>query len=241
MTTSYHAITFGDPNPLKRWLQRRRLVSATQLAGRHAVRALSVCDFGAGNGQLCKQARLRFPSAQITCFEPSPSLMAEARHNLKADTKICFVESTESLGAAQFDIVFCLEVFEHLPPYERTEAFHVIQSILAPDGVVVIGVPVETGLPALYKGIFRMWRRFGAFDASPRHVLAAMLGRPPKHRPMGEITPGLRYHFEHMGFDHHRLRDELSQHFSIRQEAYSPFDGLGYSAMPEINFVASSL
>jgi hypothetical protein len=48
-------------------------------------------------------------------------------------------------------------------------------------GHLIIGVPVEIGFPALYKGLFRMWRRFGAFEASWRDVWDCVAHRPPKH------------------------------------------------------------
>jgi hypothetical protein len=86
-------------------------------------------------------------------------------------------------------------VFEHLPQEETLTAITDIRRLLKPEGVVVIGVPHEIFIPALIKGIFRMSRRYGDFDAKAENILAATLGRPPRSRPTSEISPGLSYHF----------------------------------------------
>jgi hypothetical protein len=88
-----------------------------------------------------------------------------------------------------------------------------------------VGVPNELFFPALIKGLFRMTRRYGSFDARPGNVLRAVLGRPPKRRPVREITPGLPYHFHHTGFDHRKLRIKLSKTFEIARQFASPVGG----------------
>jgi hypothetical protein len=86
-------------------------------------------------------------------------------------------------------------------------------------------VPNELFLPALVKGLFRMTRRYGAFDARPANVLQATIGRPPGRRPVREITAGLPYHFHHTGFDHRELRRTLSETFEVERQFASPAGG----------------
>jgi SAM-dependent methyltransferase len=236
---SYSGQTFADSNPVKRWLQRRRLESAISVAG-GARPPRAICDFGAGNGELCKRLAARHPGARIVCYEPAGALLAEARENLRAlGGRIEYRGERDRLGDGEFDVVYCLEVFEHLPAQERAAALATLARILAAGGLAVIGVPVETGLPALYKGLFRMTRRFGAFDATPSHVLRAFLGRPPE-RPVAEIAPGLRFHFDHLGFDHRRFARELRERFVVAGHSTSPFELPGAWIMPEVNFVVSA-
>jgi len=121
--------------------------------------------------------------------------------------------------------VFCLEVFEHLPRRETVHAIREIDRLLGREGTLVVGVPNELFIPALVKGLFRMTRRYGSFDARPGNVLRAVLGRPPKRRPVREITPGLPYHFHHTGFDHRKLRIKLSETFEIARQFASPVGG----------------
>ncbi len=235
---SYADITFADRNRVKRWLQRRRLDCAVALCRRHAGAVATAWDFGAGNGELCKRLAAAHPLARIICHEPAPQLLAQARDNLAGVPGIEFSSVAPGRHAGTVDVVFCLEVFEHLPPPETAQALQAIGDLLRPGGLLVVGVPVEVGVPALYKGLFRMARRWGAFDAHPANILSAFAGRPPRSRPVSQIADGLRFHFAHMGFDHRAFRHVLGQAFAVRTVRASPFAWLGSLLMPEVYFVA---
>jgi len=236
---SYAEITFGDRNPIKRWLQRQRLVAAAELAGRMEKFPQVICDFGAGNGELCKLLAERYETAKLICYEPAPELLAEARENLKAVSRVEFCENIHGITPGTLDLVLCLEVFEHLPPEETVEALRKISALLRPAGTIVIGVPIEVGLPALYKGIFRMARRYGAFDATPRNVAVSFLGHPPQKRPIAELAPGLRWYFDHVGFDFRAFKNVFRRYFNLIETAASPAPALGTWLMPEVYFVGT--
>lgn len=233
---AYSDFTFLDKNPIKRWLQSRRLVVATRIA-ETSINPECVLDFGAGNGELCKHIALRFPTAKIVCYEPTPSLMSEAKENLANFPQIIFCSEIETLADNSVQLIFCLEVFEHLPKKETRDAMWQFNRLLSNNGKAVIGVPVEVGVPALYKGIFRMSKRFNAFDASFKNVFLAMLFCPPKDRPESEITPGFAFHYEHMGFEHRKLQALLKINFKLLQVTTSPFSVFGPWLNPEINFL----
>jgi SAM-dependent methyltransferase len=223
MTTTYAQITRDDPNPVKRWLQDRRLVDATRLlAGRVLGR---VVDYGGGDGALTLRLLRAGRSAEVRCFEPTPQLRAEAQDLLRGAVGASLVATAQDLPDAWADTAFCLEVFEHLPPAETQVALDHLHRVLRPDGRLVIGVPVEIGPPALAKGLFRMARRLGAFDARPGAVLAATLGRPPRVRQEAPIGPGLAYYPHHLGFDHRVLLARLGERFEILGQSGSPFGG----------------
>ncbi len=233
---SYSDATFADRNPIKRWLQSRRLLAAVRQADA-AAEPRRILDFGAGNGELCKQLATRFPHAQLICYEPAPFLMAEARSNLAQIAGMQYCTDPAMLDPGSIDLIFCLEVLEHLPRAETGQVLDHFERLLGTGGTAVVGVPVETGLPALYKGLFRMSRRYGAFDARVANVLRAATGSPPAMRPVSEIAPGLAFHHEHMGFDHRVLRGLLERRFSLRRTATSPFRLFGTWLNPEVNFV----
>lgn len=233
---TYSDLTFNDRNAIKRWLQRRRLVKAVKLAVGLPQPAV-ILDYGAGNGELCKILRLEYPQARIICYEPSPELMAEAGANLEGLPGIEFCSDISRISLRSADLVFCLEVFEHLPPNETKTALEQINDLLCSEGTAIIGVPVEIGVPAIYKGLFRMVRRYGKFDALPGNVLLAFLGRPPQTRPVSEIAPGFDFYAPHLGFDHRRFLAILRKNFKLHQIATSPFAVFGTWLNPEVYFV----
>ncbi len=232
----YSDITFKDKNPIKRWLQQRRLVAATHIADRRS-NPQCILDFGAGNGELCKLIALQFPKAKIVCYEPTHSLMAEAKENLVDFPQVYFCTDVATIADGSVELIFCLEVFEHLPKAETKAALCQFNRLLNSNGNAVIGVPIEIGVPALYKGIFRMARRFGAFDALIKNVLLAALCSPPKERPVSEIAPGFAFHYEHLGFDHRNLQALLHAQFSLQKVTTSPFSIFGLWLNPEANFL----
>lgn len=234
---AYADITFHDKSPIKRWLQQRRLTDAIRLSA-HLQNIQTVLDFGAGNGELSKRLIVTFPQAHILCYEPAADLIAEARKNTEGYRQITLLTDPGIVDAESVDLLYCLEVFEHLPEKETEAAFATIRSILRNGGIAIIGVPVEIHLPALYKGLFRMTRRRGDFDAMLGPILQATLGFPPKQRPIQEIAMGWSYHFHHLGFDYRRFRQRLAmQRFTLLRQSTSPIAALGAWFNPEIYFV----
>lgn len=237
---AYADITVNDRNPVKRWLQRRRFSDALRVLESVAPECSPwLLDFGAGDGELSFLLTGAIPAANVCVYEPTPSLLAEARTKLTSRERVCFADRLETLPAGRFDYVFCLEVFEHLPEQETDEAISAIARFVKPGGRVVVGVPVEIFLPAVFKGLFRMSRRLGDFDANPKNVIAAALGRPPAPRPVDDIAPRVRYHFHHLGFDFRVLERQFARHFSVVRRWFSPFPLLGAMLNSEVYFLLS--
>ena len=167
-----------------------------------------VVDFGGGDGRLAALAAQRWPQARIVVFEPYAEMAEAARRTLSTTPSACVIEREKDLPVGA-DVVFCTEVFEHLPDAETDRALWEIDRILKPGGLLVAGVPVEVGPPAFFKGLFRRARRADAYDADWGRIWRATTGRPPLDRPDERIGEGRRYHSFHLGFDHRRLRERL--------------------------------
>lgn len=237
---NYADITVGDPNPIKRRLQRLRL--------RHALRGLpdvgasflgKVLDYGAGNGELAKHLRRRFPHAEIVCYEPAPMLRKQAEENLRGLSGISILDNLADVAPASFGFIFCLEVFEHLPDPQTEHAFQEFRRLTAPDAHIIIGVPNEIFLAGLIKGAFRISRRYGEYDATVSNVLRAALGKPPRNRPVVSLQ-GLPYITRHMGFDHRRFCRQLAAHFRILHRYGSPFPALPLWLNFELYFICQT-
>ncbi len=234
---SYADLTVRDPNFFKRFLQKRRFSEALEISGlTDTDRIWRVLDYGTGDGELIRQMG-GYASVMPWGYEPNPALIAEAKQNLHDLKRVALVQETNYLESAFFDLVFCLEVFEHLPEKQTSAAVAEIHRLLKPGSRAVIGVPHELFLPALIKGAFRMSRRYGEFDAKPRNILSVFAGRPPRPRPVSEISVGLPYHFHHLGFDYRELGQTLRKRFSVERIRFSPFPSLGSVLNPEVYFV----
>jgi len=234
---SYANLTFQDKNPVKRWLQRQRLLGALKLAP--PLSGKNVLDFGAGNGELFKNFGRSIPNCKLTCYEPDMRFLAEAKENLNNVVDCVFCQNIKDLPSKSMDVIFCLEVLEHLSPSATKDVFEQIDRLLSVRGIAIIGVPIEIGLPALIKGSFRMARSFGDFDATPKNVLLATIGMPPTNRPVKKNNPN--YASSHLGFDHRLLRVQLGNYFQIIREVCDPFPIIGPYANSEIYFVISKL
>lgn len=218
MEFSYAGITRDDPNPLKRWLQRRRLSDALAMLPTNLQPGL-VVDYGGGDGELSARVAERFPTAEVICFEPVAMMAAAARVRLGLIERARVATREDELPSRTADVLLCTEVFEHLPEAETTAALDQIQRVLSPGGLMVIGVPVEIGPPALAKGLFRSLRRPGSQGVG--RILAAAAGRAVI-REREEIEAGRGYHYEHLGFNHQDFERLLSRRFVITARRGSP-------------------
>lgn len=233
---AYEDLTICDRNPVKRWIHRHRFSDALAVLKMNPSGGRAkVLDFGAGDGELVRMMAAAAP-INASVYEPSPSLMAEAKRKLASLESVTFLDRVDQVASGSFDYVFCLEVFEHLPARETGDAIAQIDRLLKVGGVALIGVPHELFLPALLKGLFRMCRRYGGFDTRPGNILASALGRPPLQRPVGEISPGLPFHFHHLGFDYRSLRKLLQDRFRLEKMWFSPFSPLGALLNSEVYF-----
>jgi len=233
---TYASHTRNDNSRLKRLVHRRRLVDALNLA-RQIPDPRNIVDFGAGDGDVCCHLADVFSNARLYCYEPAEHLRAEAVQQCAARSSISVVDTTDHLPDGCADLVFCAEVFEHLPPAETDAAFAEIRRLIGVDGHAIISVPAEIYLAGLAKGCFRFLRRRGQFDAQPGNILRASLGLRITDRPIGQIAAGLAYHFHHTGFDYRQFELRLSEAFTVTRSVGSPCRWLPLWMNSEVYFV----
>src|SRR5262249_42700560 len=125
----YANFTRNDKNPIKRFLQRKRLRDAMALTI-GCGRLSSILDYGAGDGELSRLLAIRLPDARVWCYEPYQSLREQALANTRNVPNVEVVGSLEHLERESFDLILCTEVFEHLPHDETEESLRKIGSLL---------------------------------------------------------------------------------------------------------------
>ena len=140
---AYADITTQDRNPVKRWLQRRRFSDALKvLTTARDTAPPRILDFGAGDGELVRQA-VSVALVEAWVYEPTPSLMAEAREKLAGFDSVRFAGDLGSIKSESFDYIFSLEVFEHLPAEETAAAIAEIHRLLKPAGTRSLAFPMS--------------------------------------------------------------------------------------------------
>jgi hypothetical protein len=213
---SYADITINDKSRIKSWLHRKRYMQAL-----YAVREVpfnfsgSILDFGGGSGEFCKYILKALPDSMPVLYEPTPSLRQEASVNLGKFSQIKIIADLRDSPYPVYDVIFCMEVFEHMVEEQYSVLFEQFLNLMDKNSLLVMSIPVEIYLPALAKGVFRMFRRYGSFDAKLKNVLKCTFGKPPAIRPRGEIENGLPYYYDHLGFDYRVFEGKLKKYFKI--------------------------
>ncbi len=230
----YASITINDKNPLKRFLQNKRL--------NHSLRyfnpdtAVNILDYGTGDGELSLRIDKRSEKGLIYSYEPSANLRKQAERKLAEKPNITVLSTTQQLADNSFDYIFCLEVFEHLTPETIRKELKEFQRLARPDGRIIIGIPNEIYLAAFFKGALRLKRRHGENDAIPVNIIKAGLGFPPEKREVTDFD-GLPYILRHMGFDYRKFKSGLQDYFNIEKVYGSPFPGAPAFFNLEIYFI----
>ena len=226
------------------WSHRRRFAMGVALA--RAFRGRRVLDYGCGDGTfLAMLSATSDRPAEAVGAELDEYQVNDCRARLGGRSGLSFV-SIDSLDSPahreRYDAVVCMEVLEHVVEVERI--IDRLWSLLAPDGTLLVSVPVETGLPLLVKQTVRLiagWRGIGDYPGtSPytwREYYTSVFAGSTPHltRPVyGGETP---FH-DHKGFNWMVLRDRLKRRFVIDPVVASPLSWLGPRFATQVWLVA---
>lgn len=224
MTVGYSTATHASRSKVKRWSHGSRFKAALSTV---AIQSGSkILDYGAGDGHLLKAIADGSDAGELWAFEPRHA--DAARLSLAAEKNARVVTKTQELPNNYFDIIFCMEVLEHLREDLRREALSEMIRSASPDAIFVISVPIEIGLTAIFKNA-------GRYAAGERHT--GSLGSIIKSA-MGDVSGVKRdergnYISSHIGFDYRSLR-------AIFKEFGLVIRGISYSPMPVFRGVLNS-
>ena len=134
---------YADPEIARRWGERRRehlFESIIQYAQESHVDCAgkSVVDIGCGTGHLMQMLNETFHPSSLTGLEQSQNAIRVARDLLPTAQFYC-CDITNRNGLHQFDVLFCVEVLEHLLSPDK--ALENILNLMHPLSVSILTVP----------------------------------------------------------------------------------------------------
>ena len=220
----YSDFTFNDSNSFKRYLQSKRLEMAVKRVSltQQDEKSIKILDFGCANAELYKFLKQSINNFSYTGYDPQEQYIDEAKQNLGLQENCQLTFCVADIIDEKYDLIFCLEVFEHLPNEILIKEINTLHSLLNDNGNLFIGVPNEIFLISLIRGIFRMTRSYGDYDSNFKNIFLSTIGLPPKDRPISLKIPIPYFRF-HMGFDYRKLKKQLSGKFNIVSIFGSPF------------------
>lgn len=229
------------------WSHRSRFEIGLELARQFAGKR--ILDYGCGDGAFLAMLNAGpSPPAEALGVEVVESVVQNCQTRL-GGPGINFVTLDQIDGRAHhhaYDAVICMEVLEHMLDVESI--LDRFDGLLAPNGKLLISVPIETGLPLLVKQTLRRvagWRGIGDYPgtssyAPGEYVRSIFANSKTRIQRTIHSNPDGSQVYDHKGFNWMALRELLSRHFIIEETVSSPVSWLTPHIASQVWFVARS-
>jgi glycosyltransferase involved in cell wall biosynthesis/SAM-dependent methyltransferase len=227
----YYRKQLGCDSSVIAWSHRSRFEVGLGLIGAGPRKLL---DYGCGDGTFLAMAADRIGAgcgADIDAAQTN-----EARRRLASFTNLRFCtipDLSAPVHSSAYDVVTCMETLEHCLEEVVQIVLRDLARLVAPDGRVIISVPIETGPTFLLKLLVRKsaawrglsdYRHYESYSAADALRMIFAGRRGPIARPVHD-GPGSPSHSHH-GFNWKALREQVREHLVIESTHFSP---LGFS------------
>jgi SAM-dependent methyltransferase len=228
------------PSRVVAWSHGSRFALARRLAD--AAGGGRLLDYGCGDATFIAMVHDRF--AEVVGVDVDPRQLADCARRLRSLANVRFALAGD-VASSGWDVVTCMEVLEHCVEEERRRVLGVLRGLVAPDGRVIISVPLEIGPTLIGKQLFRAlagWRRLGDYAHRERYTLGELArsaaGRPvPRVAYEGRGADGPYRYYGHKGFDWRDLERELGAHFVVERRRFTPMPWCGAVLNSQVWFV----
>ena len=216
---NYASYTYAHPNFLVRFPHLRRMKMLNAAINKRPVGRW--LDYGTGDAEVYRNHAATHAPVEAVLYEPQ-TIIEQARANLSAATPHTLVGRVQDIRGT-FDLISAFEVLEHLPLPERVSFFQVAAKHLAPDGRILIEVPIEYG-PIL---LLKEWGRrvlkgrnsaYGTGELLAASFFGKVRDALDRYNP-ADTRFGIQHHH---GFDIGRFEREISRIGTILSSQNSP-------------------
>ncbi len=143
----YADYTRNTKDPFKKIAHSRRLEQAARLSPLSAD--MEILDYGCGDGALFEHLEKFVPAGNLFGFDPE--LLAQV--TFKSTTTYEDAKTLVAEHSEEFDVVYCMEVCEHLNYDAPFALFRNIRVLGKSDATVIFGIPLETGVSGFVKNM----------------------------------------------------------------------------------------
>jgi SAM-dependent methyltransferase len=238
----YYQTQIANKNKVLAWSHQSRFEKALSLIGRNTKKLL---DYGCGDGTFLALAADRIVEGHGVDVDANQ--IEECRDRLGSGRNLSFFVNGDLAGPEHdgaYDVVTCMEMLEHCTEPIVEEVLADVSRLCAPDGCVIISVPVEVGPSFLVKQTVRaIARRQGSSSYALRETYpvrdAMKMLFARRHtsveRPVYGDPPMVGH--SHYGFNWRRLRERVASHLAVERTLFTPLGFLGGWASSQAYFV----
>ena len=228
---TYAERTYDSKNFLVRFAHRKRFNNS--LKSINFSETKRILDYGCGDGKFLNSLFeiTKGKEIYLVGFEPVQIIKNNVNFTIYNDLN----EIKKIAGNKKFNIITCFEVLEHFNEKKQTEILEQIYTLLQKDGQLIISVPIETGIPALIKNVFRKFNYPKAENYKFKNIFKSFLGLP-----LEEFRKSDTY-LSHTGFDYRKLEHLLKKQFILVNKKFSPVNIFGRVINSQVFFTLKKI
>ena len=233
----------GCRSSVIRWSHTARFRLAMLLAGGRPNGHL--LDYGCGDGTFMGFVSDRFAVCVGADVDQAQIDDCRSRFAPLPNLRFCLVRDLdESRHTHAYDVVTCMETLEHCLEPVVDRVLGDLQRLCAPDGVIVISVPIEIGPVFFIKYVVRKlaairglsdYARYESYSLADAWRMAFATRQTVLPRPA--YGPAEAPYHSHYGFNWRRLRVKVEDAFELERTLFSPAGWCGGWLSSQVWFV----